>query len=471
MPARSALLTRLALLAVAAALFAPAAAPAAVVIVDRSTGGAADLSTQPANPSPANLPQASHVEDLLTDGQGTAQGPHTYSSGLVKLEDVPKELYSSANFAIHSEVRTDPTGNPVGIAASVSAPTVAARVATRPQGPPSGSNAAGPGPGLSGDNARAEAIVNSGHTVKFTVPDGERYAYTFNGSLAALQFSDGTGSSVYAALLAVPPEPDTPLNPIEVAATDVGTPSSKFARSGELDGGTYQFQLSSTSRALSIRGGGPPWENATAYAGSAALSLNPIGAPSATVTATADAPYAGISVAPDNSPTAAALLGGTASADTQVSLAVSSGTADSAAAGILGGVVNLSGTGTDQVVLSVDYDDSGLTLAQEQALFLAWLNPDGGWVNAVDGNTGGTPQKFIESYDSYLATLNGGTPALGAFGVDTVGNSVWAVINHNSAFGAGGAPAISTVPEPLAAFGGAGLVGLLAQRRRRGGMA
>lgn len=135
---------------------------------------------------------------------------------------------------------------------------------------------------------------------------------------------------------------------------------------------------------------------------------------------------------------------------------------------MLGNPVRLTGTGSDQTVLSIAYDPAGLTETAEADLFLAWLNPQTGlWVNAVQGNTGGAAVTFTESYDAYLASLGqDATPALGAYGVDLVGNSVWAVIDHNSLFGAATPAALTAVPEPLAALGGAGLIGLLTQRRR-----
>ncbi len=79
--------------------------------------------------------------------------------------------------------------------------------------------------------------------------------------------------------------------------------------------------------------------------------------------------------------------------------------------------------------------------------FLGWLDPaTNQWVNAVDGNIGGTA--FFAGDQAYNPLTDF---VLGTYGVDTANNTVWAVINHNSEFAA--------IPEPapcaLLALGGA----------------
>ncbi len=101
-------------------------------------------------------------------------------------------------------------------------------------------------------------------------------------------------------------------------------------------------------------------------------------------------------------------------------------------------VLALSGTGTGTFVLQLSYDDTGLSPAQEAALFLSWYDPVAlAFVNAVNGNTGGTPVFAGDGAYDPSTDFN-----LGTYGVDTYNNTVWAVINHNSEF------AVVPAPEP-----------------------
>ncbi|WP_227021460.1 PEP-CTERM sorting domain-containing protein [Oceaniferula marina] len=154
-------------------------------------------------------------------------------------------------------------------------------------------------------------------------------------------------------------------------------------------------------------------------------------------------------------------------------------------------------TGLDGVmhVVELTYDDTVLTEG-EGAMQVVWLteydtDPGAGeslqdiWVNAVLGNSdvvaldilGGTvttaegttgiqaylqDKRFSGSYESYLASLGGSDsdPELGAWGVHTGSNKVWAVIDHNSSFA-------GAVPEPSSiALLGLGGISLLLRRRR-----
>lgn len=112
---------------------------------------------------------------------------------------------------------------------------------------------------------------------------------------------------------------------------------------------------------------------------------------------------------------------------------------------------------TDPFILTLSYNDMGLSAEQEELMFLAFRNANGQWVNAVDGNFGGAARFFLGGWN--LAS------SLGDYGVDTANNYVWAYINHNSDF-----VAISPVPEPLTAGMGVLSLGALAlslTRRRR----
>jgi autotransporter-associated beta strand protein/T5SS/PEP-CTERM-associated repeat protein len=93
-------------------------------------------------------------------------------------------------------------------------------------------------------------------------------------------------------------------------------------------------------------------------------------------------------------------------------------------------IINV-GTGeTDMFVLQLQVVDVSASS------FLAWLNPNTNqWVNAVSGNIGG-----VAAFQGDGAYNPGTDFVLGYYGVDTVNDTVWAVINHNSDF--------SVVPEP-----------------------
>ena len=100
------------------------------------------------------------------------------------------------------------------------------------------------------------------------------------------------------------------------------------------------------------------------------------------------------------------------------------------------------------LVLQVNFDipaGAGTT-----DFYLGWLDPiDSTWKNAVRGNIGpagsiaqADPNGFTASYQDFLDNHGGWNAAnmLGAYGVDATQNQVWAVVDHNSEFGA--------VPEP-----------------------
>ena len=98
----------------------------------------------------------------------------------------------------------------------------------------------------------------------------------------------------------------------------------------------------------------------------------------------------------------------------------------------------------DLYVLQFTYDDgnlpSGFTEEQMQLLVFDTLADD--WVLAIDRNSdGGAGSSFFAgSYADYLAGLGGGSldgTDLSSFGVDTVNNMAWAVLDHASLFSLG----------------------------------
>jgi hypothetical protein len=99
-------------------------------------------------------------------------------------------------------------------------------------------------------------------------------------------------------------------------------------------------------------------------------------------------------------------------------------------------VADLSGTGTNLVVVQMEYDPLAalLDFVDESLQNLLWLNPDSGkWVNAVLGNSdGGASAEGVQRAFDALRDFQ-----LGKYGVDTTNHTVWAVVDHNSRFAAG----------------------------------
>jgi len=145
----------------------------------------------------------------------------------------------------------------------------------------------------------------------------------------------------------------------------------------------------------------------------------------------------------------AGLLGGTASAARDIEMQLSStplGSGVGINASAIGQYLNLSGTGTDTFVLSLSYTGT------PDIAFIQWWD-GGSWVNAVDGNSGGTPSFFGDiAYNQALHS------SLGSYGFDSGSNTAWAVLDHNSDF--------VVVPEPSTwLLIGLGLSVLIARRK------
>lgn len=135
--------------------------------------------------------------------------------------------------------------------------------------------------------------------------------------------------------------------------------------------------------------------------------------------------------------TVARLRGGVASEDRTLALAFEAG------GGFVGDIFEFTGSGDDEVVVELEYDDAGV--ADESALRLYWQDPDDDvFRNAVLGNTppGGSFAPGM-SFDAYRDSL-GAPPQLGAHGNDPDGNTVWAIVDHDGRF---------AVPEPGAEAG------------------
>ena len=118
-----------------------------------------------------------------------------------------------------------------------------------------------------------------------------------------------------------------------------------------------------------------------------------------------------------------------------------------------GNIISLTGTENDTLTIELTYEEAELiALFGSENAALGWLNGTGVWVNAVDGNTGGTATFVDGAWSSAYP--------LGTYGINRDTNSVWAIINHNSSFAV-----IQGVPEPSALLLSA--LGSLALFRRR----
>ena len=165
----------------------------------------------------------------------------------------------------------------------------------------------------------------------------------------------------------------------------------------------------------------------------------------------------------------ATVLSGSVAADTTI-IGTFSNIGNFSATGsdkIVGKVLSFEGTGNATWALQMTYDPSSwledeTSLLADGKLFLSWRNPaTNAWVNAVDGNTGGTKQFFSRAWQL------GDT--LGSYGVDLSNNAMWAVVNHNSDFAVTAITSV-IVPEPSTyglAVAGMTCIGWRVIRRRK----
>jgi hypothetical protein len=142
-------------------------------------------------------------------------------------------------------------------------------------------------------------------------------------------------------------------------------------------------------------------------------------------------------------------------------------------------------TPTDPYALQLNYDPTALNgdpnvLARDRQLYLSYLDPNGGgvgiaeWENATIPDTGNNAtaaeQDFLGSFATFQSDYGTDlTQYIGAWGVDTSTNTVWAVVDHTSMFSA--TLTGTLVPEPatlsLAALGILVLAGRAMARRRK----
>lgn len=308
-----------------------------------------------------------------------------------------------------------------------------------------------------GGSARGHVHVDASSTWTFTVDVPTRYY--FRGSAAFASYlpptTESSGTVAGYSLMTVDAESGSWTGILDSTSSSSLDLTPIFNDDGELLPGTYAVQLSGAAGGGVSRtaGGTPSPSFSTSITFGLNFSLAAAAAPAVTVGVAEHADYAGIAATPSEGPTSAAIIGGSASGNRTVELAVLTEESDDE---IVGHLVELTGTAGDLVVLQLSYDDA-LVTGDEAELRLGWLNELGQWVNAIDGNSdsGASSTFVVGAYDSGLHF------ALGTWGVDTVGNTVWAVIDHNSTFG------VNVVPEPasLAVLAGLGIAMLRPRRR------
>jgi hypothetical protein len=105
-------------------------------------------------------------------------------------------------------------------------------------------------------------------------------------------------------------------------------------------------------------------------------------------------------------------------------------------------IANFHGTGTNTFVLQISYNPAALSAGENvNSLYLAWLDPGGAWENAVLGNTGNSiPNEIFGAYNPATDFV------LGDYGIDSIDDRVWAVLDHNSEFAVSNG--LVAVPEP-----------------------
>jgi len=140
----------------------------------------------------------------------------------------------------------------------------------------------------------------------------------------------------------------------------------------------------------------------------------------------------------------------------------------------------VSGNDGSAFALQLSFNLTNATLLGGAAnMVLLWQNPANGlWENAVEGDhRANTTNPLYLDYSGSFASLESAYGVsganlgnfLGAYGVDTNGDTVWAVIDHNSTFSGGNFALLPVaVPEPSTyALLGLGVLALLIAARRK----
>ncbi len=131
------------------------------------------------------------------------------------------------------------------------------------------------------------------------------------------------------------------------------------------------------------------------------------------------------------------MIGGTASENKNVQVTFQPG--GNFAVSKASDVVDVIGTGSDLFVLQLSYDEAQAIalFGSEANAFLSWYdigNVPPTWKNAVLGNSNAGAIGLTRNQGARAFNIASDLE-LGRYGVDTAANRVWAVLDHNSAFG------------------------------------
>jgi hypothetical protein len=156
----------------------------------------------------------------------------------------------------------------------------------------------------------------------------------------------------------------------------------------------------------------------------------------------------------NNATTAATLLAGNANSTGSVSMGLVEAPAG-ASTGVIRKAADVDFTTAVPVhVVQMTYRDVDLcsSMIESNLRLLAYNDGAADWKLAVSANSGGGGAAFFSGpFEAFAQTLNGAplSSALGAHGLDTAANQVWAVVNHDGLFGVGEIGKMCVVPGDL----------------------